>query len=424
MHRRIPLENWPFLLFVASLPFPTLLAFRVASVTVQLSDLLLLASGAAWLAAFAARRRAIMSSRLYLFAGIYAIAVILSAMASADTSVSAVKLVGKFFLIAIALVTLNSVASVRELRHALTAWVLGAAAAIALSIAGVLLFYAGVTDPSVNLVVHPYFGSLPSGNYPRIEGFFFYPAMLCHYLGITWLFAVILAWTGWIKARSLTLLSPALFLVNAFTLAPGLGGIFLSGGYLLNRKLREAKHPALGSLAMLGGASAAVAFLVAASFSLFSRTSSQAGITLAGWTLELSHRAIAWKTAFETFLGSPLFGRGIGLPVAYSEFTSPAGMNHILTDAHNTFLSLLGESGLAGFIGFIAIVGFLVAGLVRSVRSGGTGQMVGICLLAAMADAVFYQGLAGSFEDARHLWVLFGIVAAVNRPEFFAADDG
>jgi putative inorganic carbon (hco3(-)) transporter len=38
---------------------------------------------------------------------------------------------------------------------------------------------------------------------------------------------------------------------------------------------------------------------------------------------------------------------------------------------------------------------------------------LGIAFLGAFA----YQGLGGSFEDARHLWLLFGLLIASRRLE-------
>ena len=41
--------------------------------------------------------------------------------------------------------------------------------------------------------------------------------------------------------------------------------------------------------------------------------------------------------------------------------------------------------------------------------------MVAIALAIAWLDAFVYQGLTGSYEDARHLWVLLGLFLASYR---------
>ena len=101
------------------------------------------------------------------------------------------------------------------------------------------------------------------------------------------------------------------------------------------------------------------------------------------------------------------------MPIADSRYTDPSGNNQLLTDAHNTYISVLGETGLVGFITFFSIVGFILYGLRQRDSESEFYGIVKLCLLLAFADAFFYQSLTGSYEDARHLWALFGISAAV-----------
>ena len=121
--------------------------------------------------------------------------------------------------------------------------------------------------------------------------------------------------------------------------------------------------------------------------------------------------------AFDTFRQHPVFGRGLGMPVAGVVFKGPEA-NHLLTDAHNIYLSLLSESGIVGFAMFFSIVGFLFYRLMRRTADDHGRRMVRICLLLALTDAVLYQGLTGSYEDMRHLWVVFGVSAAVCDAAF------
>ncbi|MEJ7848935.1 MAG: O-antigen ligase family protein [Pyrinomonadaceae bacterium] len=420
MDTKLKAEQWLYVLFAASLPFATLLQLRFVDKTVQLSDLLFLASAIVWVFRLLIRRKDFVWSWFYLCLAAYALSVVLSTVTSVNPSQSSVKLFGKFYLIGISFLTVNILSSGGVLKSVLQGWICGAGIALFLSLLGIVLFYAGLKDPSQNLVVHPVFGSLPSGNYPRIEGFFSYPAMFCNYLSVSWMFAFLLVSAGWLKRGSFWIFSIVLFVVDAFTLTPGLGGIFLVAGYFFSKKLEKAQKPALGRWVFATGVLAGSAFLFAAAFTVFTFSKDGIRIPLANGEITASHRAVAWSGAFETFLQNPVFGYGLDMPVTKSEFTGPFGNRHTLTDAHNTYLSVLGETGLAGFLAFMSIICFLTWRLMQWNAKTEFHKTIRICLLLALVDAFFYQGLTGSYEDSRHIWVLFGIAAAVcKNPSFF-----
>ena len=338
--------------------------------------------------------------------GAYAVAATLSTTFSVDPSQSSVKLAGKFMLVGIAFLTFNIVTSFDVLKRVLQAWLLGAGVVLFCSLVGIVLFYAGLRDASQNIVVHPSYGSLPPGNFPRIEGFFSYPAMLCNFLAVTWMFSLALK-SDWLRTPVFWIFAAALFIVDAFTLTPGLGGIFLVSGIFAKEKLRQGT----GRLVFVSGILIAAAFLVITTVTLFS------GPRFAQ-TIEPSARVHAWQTALETFRGNPVLGRGVGMPIANAEFTDPSGSTRLLTDAHNTYLSVLAETGLLGFLTFLGIVCFVTLTLFRWKPESESHKTVRLCLLLAMLDAFFYQSLTGSYEDTRHLWVLFGLLVVVSRLSF------
>lgn len=416
MDEKLKIEHWLYLLFVASLPFPTLFQSKLFGVTVLLPDLLFLTAAVTSVASMLVGRELPRFGAFHICLALYAIAMILSTVTSANLPHSAAKLVGKFYLIGIAALTCYIINSVVMLQKVVAAWTTGAAVAIALSLIGILLFYLGVTDPSINLVVHPIFGSLPPGNYPRIEGFFAYPAMLCNFLGVSWMFLLLSTSLGWMRTRSALLVGSTLLIVNAFTLTPGFGGIFLSTAFFLRDKLKAS--PPYATVALGAGVVAAAAFLFVATFTLFSYDAGGTGMPLATGDVTLSHRARAWQTSLQTFSEFPIFGRGVGMPIARSEFIDPSGNRQLLTDAHNTYVSVLGETGLLGFVTFMGIVIFVTLSLFRWRADDAITQAIRLCLILALADSFFYQGLTGSYEDTRHLWVVFGMAAATTSSNF------
>src|SRR5690606_8615278 len=98
--------------------------------------------------------------------------------------------------------------------RSITAWLIGAGIALLLSLAGIVLFYFGFTDPSWNIVLHPIYGSLPPGNYRRIEGFFRYPSLLANFIAVTWMLLLLAFSAGWLKSRTAWVYSAVLFIVD------------------------------------------------------------------------------------------------------------------------------------------------------------------------------------------------------------------
>ena len=417
MKYRLKIEEWLFIIYIATLSFANLLQFRILNVSIQLSDLLFLIAMAGWFYAVVFKFRKIRWSWFYFFLAFYAVAIVLSTITSTNPTQSAVKLVGKFYLISIAFLTFNLVSSFNFLKVMLRAWLIGAGITLFFSLAGIALFYAGLKNPAQNFVVHPIYGSLPPGYYPRIEGFFNYPSMLCNFLNVSWMFAILLKLLGWVKNYKFWVFCAALWIVGIFTLTPGIGGLFLSTGYFLRQKFKENQKLFSGRLVFAASFLIAFVFLFFASVTIFSYTQNGSEIPIMSGEFSPSHRAESWRTAFETFLQNPVFGRGVGEPVAEARYTDPSGTNQLLTDAHNTYISVLGETGLLGFLAFFGIIGFITFSVLRQSSENKVCNSIKFCFLAALLGAFFYQSLTGSYEDTRHLWVLFGLASAMSNCE-------
>jgi hypothetical protein len=80
-----------------------------------------------------------------------------------------------------------------------------------------------------------------------------------------------------------------------------------------------------------------------------------------------------------------------------------------LTDAHNVFLNVGAQSGLFAAAAIFALCIFVL------IPVFGPNGEVHLWLMAAFAASFIIQGLTGSFEDARHLWVLIGLIIAVGH---------
>jgi putative inorganic carbon (hco3(-)) transporter len=412
-------EHWLYAAFIVLIPFQSLLSTPFAGVELKLADLAFLLLAIVWLVNVLSRRRPVRLNWFHLLLGAYLLSVTLSTVTAVDPSRSGVRLVGKLYLGLIAFLSFEIVDSMDSLRVASFAWLSASCIVLFLGLIGIAGFYLGISDPTVNLVIHPVYGSLPAGNYPRIEGLFEYPAMFCNFLGITWMLAIACLLNGWVKDRYVWIFGGMLLTVNAFTLTPGLGGIFLSTGILLWR-LRAPGIYFGGRTYLISGVMIAVLFLAGASVTLFSYDSGALNSPLSAGEISASHRVKAWKSAFQTFLQFPLLGKGPGVPVAEAMYRDPNGYNQILTDAHNTYLSVLAETGLTGFLTFFALVSWVIMRLFA--QGNAALRWVKLCLLLALADSLFYQGFTGSYEDARHLWVVIGLASAAGKRGIFLLD--
>jgi len=126
-------------------------------------------------------------------------------------------------------------------------------------------------------------------------------------------------------------------------------------------------------------------------------------------TLAPAVRLLAWIDAARNFAQSPILGRGIGIDPVAVPYVGPQGGFGIVTDAHNTFLNVAVQCGLVGLAALIA----LLAAAAR--LPGSRRNSLSMGLLIAFLSGMAVQGLVGSFEDARHLWIVFGLLIAASR---------
>ena len=137
------------------------------------------------------------------------------------------------------------------------------------------------------------------------------------------------------------------------------------------------------------------------------------GFNLGGLSISASGiRWGIWASAWQAVLESPL--AGVGASPYLAEAMDPLSGSSTLSpwDAHNLYLSLLGQYGLVGF----ALITGAVVILVRALIRAGTTRRNAALLLALFAVAV--HGIAVASEDFRHVWALLGMVGLAGMPEW------
>lgn len=173
---------------------------------------------------------------------------------------------------------------------------------------------------------------------------------------------------------------------------------------------------------------AIVAVLVVAFFSGITNKFSASGGTLFGTRSKtIEYRLVNYRVAYEVFKTSPVFGVGYGnfageksLRKIQDEVTHGGGRT--LDDGnHNTYLGLLAEVGLVGFLsylGVLASMGYLCLGLLR--RMGPERPMERGVIVMALSIVGIYC-LVGQTGDLRYhiaihvmAFTVFGIVASIS----------
>jgi hypothetical protein len=333
----------------------------------------------------------------YFAFGFYFFTLVISSIFSINPRLSFIKLAGTAYLILLAVIASTIVTTSKRLRLSVLAWLAGAIIPIIAAFVGIALFYfAPQSSLLPDLTYH--YGAVPVGNFPRISSTLISPSMFCNYLCVTLMFTLVAAKMKWIGTAMTVAIILATVGSAVFAVSIALGGVALAVGLWL-WLTSDKRISRIGSIAC---GVIAVAFLAIAPFAL----TLQPGFTA-------SSRLLVWSEALHTFLADPLTGSGLGTAVANVVFQNSDGSWSVLTDAHNTFLNLAAQAGMPALIGMIAII-FLV--LRRGfAKSEGRDFYILRGLTIAFLAAFVYDGMTGSFEDARHLWILIGLILASNR---------
>jgi len=393
-------------LYIFCLPLVLPFSFRFRGLQVQFVDAVFLVSLSFWAAAIVLGKAKLQSTRLYPFLALYLGAMSISTLFSTDPQASLVKLVGVFYLAAVAVLTFNLCSESDVFRKILIAFLLGSILSGLGMVAGVIGFYLN-WDITRTLLSH--YGSLPAGNYPRVRSFFANANMACNFLNVVIAGLTASIRLGWLRPP-VYLVTAVLITISAlFTFSPGIGGVVLSIGMFYWATNKTVK-PGSSAFALWGSAIFALA--------VFGSTTIDPKYILGSLDetqTKYSVRVQVWQNSFERAAEFPFVGRGTGTNAAAVHYAGADGHQQFLTDAHNAWLNILGQSGLIGLIAFVLLCWYcwsLCRFQVDITREDG---VVLVAVSSAFAGAFIYQDLAGSFEDARHIWILIGLIAAAHR---------
>jgi O-antigen ligase len=296
--------------------------------------------------------------------------------------------------------------------------VIGTTLTVLATVAGFFLFYIGYKAQDNNYFLYHY-GTLPPGNYPRLQAFFVNANMMCNYLNISLVLTVLAEKLNWLKITWTRALHFGICFAAFFAFSPGLGGLFLSFGVWLWANFYFEGRKSFAKCALYTGFFLALIFFAVTSISPdTANTTQDFNVPFFEQKFEPSVRVLIWQDSLETIRQYPLFGKGTGSGVASVEYTVISGENQFLTDAHNIWLNILGQFGLFGLVAFVNLCAYLFWKCKFNLTDNSKRSFVQLSLSCAFLGAFCFQGLQGSFENARHLWVLFGLLASFGTESF------
>lgn len=353
--------------------------------------------GIAWLG----RRAPLRVTGFHGWVLAYVLALGLSCLVSVDVASSVGKWVGVVYLALLGCLVFDLAGDPRFVRRLVLVWIAAAAVTAAFSVVAIIGFYASPGQLWVQPLLSHY-GSLPPGNYPRVNSTFANANMLCNYLTVAICLLLAARSLGWVGPGAGAAVLGLLLVAAVATISPGLGGIALALALWSWWAMRE-RSPRLAWGGLVAGS--LVAVLVLAGM----------WVNLAAPFEEPSVRWLIWQDAWRTWLQHPWLGVGVGQDVVGVAYVTPSGVEQRLTDAHNMWLNIAGQAGLLGVAALLGLCAWLLRGAWRPAVQGDA--LVAACAIAFIA-AFLYQGMAGSFEDARHLWVLVGLLGGLAHGQY------
>ena len=256
-------------------------------------------------------------------------------------------------------------------------------------------------------------GSIRGLPIPRVSGPFPHPNMFGDYLVVSGA----LLWARWTAVREVwgRAAIAAAFLL-AGTLAMTISSAWLGAGVLLTAMGLLTMRQRDGRLSFQKKRIGPV-ILVVMGVLLFTMTLAglllPMGADIAGLSITGSGiRPAIWGSALEAFKEAPIGGVGASpfLAVAADPLDPLSGTGR--WDAHNVYLSILGQFGL---VGAALLVGAVVALTRTLVRVGATRRRA-VLVIALLAAGV--HGVAIANEEFRHLWALLGLIGLASVPQW------
>ncbi len=118
-------------------------------------------------------------------------------------------------------------------------------------------------------------------------------------------------------------------------------------------------------------------------------------------------RPAIWKSSLAAIALAPV--RGVGAAPFLASAPDPAaGFTPALWDAHDAYLSVLGQFGVVGLLLLGVGLWLVISGVRRGTAPSRPRTAVLLALLAVAVHALFLAS-----EDLRHVWIVIGLLGVV-----------
>jgi O-antigen ligase len=408
--------------FLSRLPYYSLIAlivslgfiqqgFPLSGKQVIATDVLFIITVSFWTIATIRRQIELRWDKFLWMVIIYLAALGISVTFSTDLERSLTTVPIEVYLAGLSFIAFTILNTRRRIEVAVSAWLVGTVFAITVGLTTIALFYLDRGNALLEYLTYHY-GAVPVGDFPRITSTFSSASMFCNFLNVGLVIALLALYQRWLRQPVTYVLIAGILICLLFTVSIGLGGIFMAlGAFAI---IIYQRHNTAAKTVAAVGVAAAVAFLMVSIFSLADYPNAEVWTTIGSLRLMPSSRVLVWRDSLQTFFQHPIVGNGLGLPVASTAVVNTDGSTSLLTDAHNSFLNVAAQSGLLGLFGLLAIVIYLLRIWIKGINANLTlTRALGFAFVCSFV----YQGLTGSFEEARHLWVLMGMLVAAKRVE-------
>lgn len=422
---------WSLAVFAAVIPLARPTLFKVGASGAQLADVVLPLVWLVSAASFVRRRELPRFDALFWLPAVYAFTQLVSlVIAHKLGAVPLVKLAAYCEMLLLPWLMSQFVTRDADVRFLLGAVTIGSAVAVAIGLLGFLMFYMDRNGLGTGLMCG--WGGIKAGNYPRLCAPFNNPNLFLNYLAATSplviaYFADGLAPIFGPRALPRWAFIVAMGFISLFTLSAGVGGFAIAGAWGLAawRRLRGLARSWFDWALALLAASLAAFFLATMTVTLSPPGTGDLSVGSHDVKLMDGMRPSIWKGL--RIHEHPLTGVGYGEPVAITSdprsFTSPDRLKDVvypvaphLMDGHNAWLNIIGQSGILGVVAFLALLLGLTRGVVWKRPSDTPLRLFWLrAITGSLVGAFAYHALVGSFEEARHLWLVLGLGVAVAR---------
>lgn len=122
-------------------------------------------------------------------------------------------------------------------------------------------------------------------------------------------------------------------------------------------------------------------------------------------TGDLNGRTAIWQSGIRAMKESPIFGEGIG---SFQEVSAVYSLTGTEMSSHNSYLSILVENGMIGFIIFFA---FVIGLFIYAWKTEGDKNLRWLSL--TLISLWLVLSFASHSEAQKYTWIIFGIIISI-----------